>query len=509
MTKVILSSDWQESRFLRLVYTVPRVTKKTADMFGPFTSTKNVRFALKQIQAAFKLRNCSDSVYKYRTRPCLEYQIGRCSAPCVNFIDDKAYLEDCDRARKFLNGKEQDLIDDLSIKMNESAKAQNFEDAVNYRDKIASITKLLSKQVIFSRDSSDCDIIVGMQKSQYSIVVVKVRKGSIIDTNFHSQRVMLKETLSSVLTSFVSRYYLSAPLSIPEKLVVWPHVANRALLVEALSIVKGKKVQLKVRLMEDEKNWLNFAKKNLDENHKLSDVRERKYFKRMQAFSQTINQKIKTVDCLDISHHMGKDAVGSCVHFDEYGADKKNWRSYNIPTPLGGDDYASLYYVVKKRYNSNDDDFKAPDLLLIDGGKGQVSSVLSALAQAKHQPKIVMGISKGPARKSGAERLYLFDGNKQLELFPTDLARLFLQAVRDEAHRFAISKHRKKSRAHVSKTTLLDVSSIGPAIQKKLLNHFGGLKLLKLASIEDIQRINGIGEAKATLIHNFLHSKDS
>ena len=480
---------------------------------GPWPSAKSVRGTMRQVQKIFKLRNCSESVFAHRTRPCLEYQIGRCSAPCVGFIPPQEYATDTGNAIAFMRGEDSQVAERLAEDMELAVKKLDFERAARLRDRIRLLSNMRRQQTIVS-DRGDADALTcRYADSQYAIGLVVIRDGDVIDTSTHFMQVpdsseQSEEGVRQVLESFITQWYLLPGTNIPSNIYTDPKPKEPETLAQILSDIAGHKVQLYGQGRGKARGWLELGASTVLEKLRQNRWHMPHWPARWKKLAQNLGWSEEkssglAIDCLDVSHHRGEHTVVSAVSFDANGRRQEEWRLYRIPEPKRpGDDYAALREAVIRRFKGGLD-AKHPRLLLIDGGLGQVRLVKQALIDIQTPALEFLGIAKGVGRKPGLEK-FLFPDGRRLELPPQDGARLLLQHIRDEAHRFAIQNQRKGLRKKRKESDVESLPGIGPHTRRALLHRFGGWKELKTASREELQSVSGIGVAKATILHEYL-----
>lgn len=474
--------------------------------FGPFPSIAAVRETLNLLQKLFRLRSCKDSFFRNRTRPCLQYQIKRCSAPCVSFITPEHYQRDVNNARLFLQGKNQTIIDDMAQQMECAARAFDYETAARLRDQISALREIQQKQVI-TTGQGDLDIIgLAEQNAVYGLYVMNVRHGRLLGGKTYFPEVPFKQAADDVLSAFISQFYLQSEVShfIPPQIILALKIAENDWVSAALSERAGYKIRLFSRPTGEKKQWQTLADKNAQQalvrhlSNKLAFYKQLEY---LQTALQLDNLP-QRLECFDVSHTQGDATVASCVVFDQEGPRKMDYRRFNIENITPGDDYAALRQALMRRYKRlKNDEEKLPDLLLIDGGKGQLKQAEQVLEELQINGILVIGVAKGPGRRAGLERLYLSDHLQAIHLPEDSFALRALLTLRDEAHRFAIIGHRglrsKKQRSSI----LEDIPGIGAKRRRELLRQFGGLHALKNASAEDLAKVPGISKRLAEQIY--------
>jgi len=491
----------------------PRLTfhrgakSKNGRYFGPFPSAYAVRDSLNILQKLFRLRHCDDSYFKNRSRPCLQYQIRRCSAPCVGLIQSDDYREDVELAVLFLQGKSQTVLDTFKLKMEAAAKAQEYERAAHVRDQITHLRKVQESQYVHG-DSGDVDIFALTSLSgAHCIQIMFIRNGRMLGQRSFYPKSDLDLTAEQVLEAFLSQYYLAGKHRDIPKVVLVSHAGeDRQLLSKALSEQSGRQVQLLKDVRGQRARWLSLALENAQLSLKSYLADRRNMFARFVDLQESLQLETmpERLECFDISHTMGEATVASCVVFDTTGPLKSDYRRFNIEGITPGDDYAAMEQALTRRYKRlKAGEAPLPDILVIDGGPGQLSraaDVLEALDMGEVQ---VLGIAKGPDRRAGLERFFL--GAQEVGIDGTSSGALLLQHIRDEAHRFAITGHRQRRQKKRQQSELETLPGVGPKRRKALLNHFGGLRGIKGASIEELAKVPGINLRLAEQIHDILH----
>lgn len=481
--------------------------------FGPYPNAWAAKETLLFLQKTFQIRNCSDSFFKGRSRPCLQYQIGRCSAPCTTYITKEEYQASVQDAVAFLEGRSQQLIETLRQKMREAVERLAFEDAVKIRDKIAILQSMLHKQNVVS-GAADVDVFALKRSGGFLVVVLlEVRQGAVVtQKNFHPKaRISALSDImhtADILETFIMQHYLDTPTRIPPTIVLSEAPANKALLEEALRDLAGRICRVLSKPQGEKAKWLALAMENAGLHVKNFDASQSLMAERYQALETflAMDKAITRMECFDISHTMGEATVASMVVFNNRGPEKMQYRRFNIKTTDSGDDYAAMREALSRRFRAKSIESSGlPQLLIIDGGKGQVAVARDVL-QALHIDGVVtLGISKGPERKAGLEQLILADDMVERSLPPDSKALHLLQHIRDEAHRFAITGHRKlRQKARVT-SMLEDIPGIGEKRRRVLLQSFGGMQGLLEATTEHIANLTGFDAKLAKRIYEYLH----
>ncbi|HSF47324.1 MAG TPA: excinuclease ABC subunit UvrC, partial [Burkholderiales bacterium] len=472
--------------------------------FGPFPHAGAVRESIQLLQKVFRLRTCENSVYANRSRPCLLYQIQRCTAPCVGYIGEARYGEDVRDAVAFLEGKADQVLGRLEAKMEAASSAFEFERAALYRDQIRALRRIRETQFVASERSIDADVIACVIEEGIACVnLVMVRNGRHLgDRSFFPQNAGERDR-SSVLDAFLAQHYLNRPA--PANIIVSDPAGDPAL-ERWLGERAGRKVQIKWNSIGERRAWLTMAEQNakLAIRQRLSQHATQE--ERLAALQQELDVTAQRIECFDVSHTMGEATVASCVVYDNYAMRPSEYRRYNIGRAAPGDDYAAMREVLTRRYQKiAAEQGKLPDLILIDGGKGQVGIAREVMADLGlgHIPMIA--VAKGEERRPGLEQLVFGPGREPLHLSPDHPGLHLVQQIRDEAHRFAISGHRAKRGRKRTHSSLEDIAGIGAKRRHKLLSRFGGLKGVTAASVDDLSQVEGISRALAEKIHAELH----
>jgi excinuclease ABC subunit C len=476
--------------------------------FGPFPHSYAVRESIQLLQRVFRLRTCEDSVFENRSRPCLLHQIQRCSAPCTRLIDEAAYGQDVRNAELFLLGRENDVINTLTEKMNTASESLRFEEAAMFRDQVRALSRVQARQYVESAAGVDADVVACRAEGGISCVnLVMIRAGRHVgDRSFFPQNADAA-TPGEVILAFLTQHYLEQP--IPPLIL-----ANAELEGDTLEAALSEQAHRPVRLITatqgERRIWLEMAEKNAL-LALANRVRERSTQEgRLVALREALGlpESAQRIECFDISHTMGEATVGSCVVYDGHAMQKSEYRRFNVRDITPGDDYAAMRQVLGRRYERiSAEGARMPDLILIDGGKGQVSQARAALVELGLNDVSVVGVAKGPERKPGLEELIVEGEGVAVTLPPQHPGLHLIQQIRDEAHRFAIVGHRARRGKSRTKSELSEIPGIGDKRRRSLLAHFGGLKGVQSAAIEDIMKVEGISRATAQKIYRHLHGE--
>ncbi len=484
--------------------------------FGPYPSAHATRETLQILQKVFRVRQCEDAYFRNRSRPCLQYQIDRCTGPCVGLISPEDYARDVRYSTLFLQGKSDQLIRELTATMERAAEVQDFERAAKIRDQVIDLRRIQADQIV-ANQGGDADILAAtLDRSSVCVHAIYVRAGRIIGSKSFYPRARLAETAEEVLESFISQMYLGdeKAASIPAEIILPAPIEDGDAMAEALSYVAGRKIKLSQRVRGHRARWVELALTNARESlqlHLSNKQSIHKCFMMLQDSLKLKNQP-QRIECFDISHTGGEGTVASCVVFDENGAVNSDYRRFNIKDITGGDDYAAMAQALDRRFTRlSKGEGKIPDILLIDGGKGQLTQARKILEKFALPEIQLLGIAKGISRRAGQETLFLSTEKGYREIaMPTESPALhLLQQVRDEAHRFAITGHRQR-RAKARKESVLEqIPGLGPKRRRALLKHFGGQQEIRRASETEIARVTGISKKLAENIYAHLHNIES
>ena len=474
--------------------------------YGPFPNAGAVRESIQTLQKVFRLRTCEDSVFKNRSRPCLLHQIRRCSAPCVGLIDAARYDADVRNARLFMDGREDDVMSTLAERMQAAADGRDYEQAAVYRDQIRSLSKVQGRQYVDTAKALDADVVAAAIDQGIACVnLVMIRNGRYLgDKSFFPQHAE-ERSRGDVLGAFLAQHYLQGP---PPALIVTSEDADAEDLAAALTEHAGRPVQLVTRPQAERRAWLEMAERNaaqaLAQRAREQGTQEARLAAMREALA--LPPSVQRIECFDVSHTQGELTVASCVVYDQYRMRPAEYRHYNIAGIQPGDDYAAMRDVLHRRYEKvARGEGVIPDLVLIDGGKGQVSAARAVLAELGFADVDLVGVAKGPERKPGLEELVLADGDRVLRLDPDHPGLHLIQAIRDEAHRFAITGHRNRRAKKRVTSTLESIDGIGAKRRRQLLERFGGLRGVVAASVEDLAQVDGISRTLAERIYRELH----
>jgi excinuclease ABC subunit C len=477
--------------------------KRSGRFFGPYPSAGSARTAVNHLQKLFQLRPCEDSFFANRTRPCLQHQIQRCSGPCVGLIEHASYAEDVQQATRFLHGDDQQIVTDLNQRMDAASETQDFERAAVLRDQIKQLREAQARQIT-GGGTGDLDVVaVRHEGGQHGVGLMFVRRGDVLGTRSYFPRTADGTEPVEVLSAFLAQHYLGR--TAPREILVDREVEDRDLLEETLGQTSGHQVRISVPQRGDRVRWMAMLDENIKQALMMRLASDASVTDRLQALADELGLDAppRRIECFDVSHSQGQLTVASCVVFTETGMAREQYRRFNIEGISPGDDLAALRQALGRRYlRVAKGEVPAPDLLLIDGGSIQLRQAEAVLQEIGPDGVVLVGIAKGPSRRPGREQLFLSGREAPLRL-PADSAALhLLQQVRDEAHRFAITAHRRRRERSGVRSVLEDIPGLGPKRRRALLQHFGGLRAIEGAGIDDLARVTGISAALAQRIYD-------
>ena len=466
--------------------------------FGPYPSAYNARDTLLVLQKLFNVRQCENSYFSQRKRPCLQYQIKRCSAPCVGLISPEDYKEDVENSMRFLQGDTKELNQELIAKMEAAAEALEFEKAVFYRDRMALLRDVQTQQAIY-KVKGEADILaIAYQAGVTCVQIMHVRNGKLLGGKSYFPD-MRGDDLGAMLEDFMANFYFQVADEVPAELIVNVELPNTTDMQQAFQQHFGKKILIKHKVRETRAEWQELATMNVQHAIKGQLANHFELNERFHQLEQVLDRPVDRIECFDISHTMGEATIASCVVFDSGGARKRDYRQFSIEDITAGDDYAAMRQALTRRYKKA----MLPDLLLIDGGKGQLHMAMEVM-QNLGLEAFMVGVSKGEGRKPGLETLHFTDGRK-IQLPEDHKALHLIQQVRDEAHRFAITRHRAKRDKRRGQSVLEAIPGLGPKRRRDLLTHFGGIQGVLKASEKDLLLVPGLGQHMARTIYKVLH----
>ena len=481
-------------------------TKGRDRFFGPYPSAWAVRETLQLLQKLFPVRQCEDSFYRNRSRPCLQYQIKRCSGPCVGLISPDDYTDDVRHTIQFLDGRTDQVIGELVGRMEAAAAALEFERAGVLRDQISTLRRIQQRQAV-NGEGGDLDIVAIASGGGVTCVqVFFIRAGRNLGNKAFFPRVPEEMDEAGVMAAFLTQFY--ADKQIPPEIIVGTDPEERELLESAFSEQAGRHVTIKHRMRAERARWLDMARGNAKLAMESRLGSQAGYVRRLDGLREALalDERPARMECFDISHTQGERTVASCVVFDGEGPRKADYRRFNIEGVTPGDDYGAMHQALTRRYTRiQQGEYPMPDILFIDGGRGQLSKVEEALHELAVAGVTLVGVSKGPDRRPGTEQLWLSGHNTAVIIQADSSAMHLIQQIRDEAHRFAITAHRQRRAKARTTSVLEEIDGVGPKRRQRLLHQFGGLQGLQLAGIEDIARVDGISHKLAQQIYDAFH----
>lgn len=485
--------------------------RKGSQYFGPFPNSVAVRESIQLLQKVFKLRTCENTVFSNRSRPCLQYQIERCTAPCVDYISPENYANDVSMAALFLNGKTNEVINTLGDKMNTAAANQEYEMAVVFRDRMQALRQVQAKQFVSDFSVSDADVIAcASLQNQHCINLVMIRGGRHLGDKSFFPKNSQDADLSETVEAFLTQYYTAQ--NTPPMIVCGVDVDSAsfetAFSERASSLKSGRKIKIITNVIGDKRVWLKMAQTNAELALGQRAATSANQAAKLIALREALHlpESTERIECFDISHTMGEATVGSCVVFDRGDMQNSEYRRYNITGITPGDDYAAMRDVLTRRYKKvAAGEGVRPDLIFIDGGKGQLGVAIEVMQEVGLADILLVGIAKGEERRPGLETMIFGDTGEMLNLEKDNQGLHLLQQIRDEAHRFAITGHRaKRAKARIT-SSLEDIEGVGAKRRKALLTRFGGLDGVKSASMDEMAQVEGVSKSLAEKIYEQLH----
>ena len=500
--EVSLNHDFPKFAFHR-----GKKKSKHARYFGPYPNVYAVRNTLSNLQKIFLLRNCTDSYYKNRSRPCLQFQIKRCSAPCVEKISQKDYSFNVSQAVDYLKGNDKSIIDNFINEMEKASSDQNYERAAFFRDQIANLKVIQSQQYVDGTKKVDADVISLVdQRGMHCLAVLFVRQGKILGSRSIFPSRTKYNSNQEILATSLMQFYLEH--DIPREIILNQSLEGKRVIEQALIESQNRRTKIKDRVVSYRAKWLKISVANAEESLKSKLASKASISNQLMGLTQALGSKQKLSDlvCFDVSHHMGDKSVAACVRLNEEGFSKKDYRRFNIEGVTPGDDYAAISNAVQRYYKRiKNESQDCPDLLIIDGGKGQINSVKKVLESLSIKNQMIIGIAKGDKRDPKNDRIFLQGFKKPIDMNGQDPAKFLVQSIRDEAHRFAITGHRAKKRKQLLQSDLESIEGIGPSKKRNLLTQFGGIQEVKRASVEDLLSVDGINKNLAKKIFNHFN----
>ena len=481
---------------------------KRAEYYGPYPNVSAVRNTLSQLQKVFLLRNCDESFFNNRSRPCLQFQIKRCSGPCVDLVSKEEYQFNVDQALDYLKGNDQSIIKKFIGKMDQASAQQDYEKAGFYRDQISSLKVIQSYQFVDGANRIDADAIALTESSgMFCIAVLFLRKGQILGSrSFYPQKTNMADA-QEVIESFLMQYY--TVYQPPKEILLNIKLENLRLLQEALSDESKSKVIIKHSVRSYRKKWIEISASNAIESLKSKLASKASIAAQLYELTEIIsNDKlVQNIECFDVSHFMGDKCVASCVAFNREGFNKQGYRRFNISGIKKGDDYAAMSQALSRHYSRSLKESRLlPDIILVDGGKGQINTAISVFKDLGIIGIPILGIAKGPNRQLKEDRIFINKNKSPLSIANNSPAKFLIQSIRDEAHRFAITGHRNKKRKKLLTSDIQSIEGIGPNKKKDLLKQFGGIQEIKRASVEDLMTVRGINNNLANKIYNHFNA---
>ena len=500
--EVSLNHDFPKFAFHR-----GKKKSKHARYFGPYPNVYAVRNTLSNLQKIFLLRNCTDSYYKNRSRPCLQFQIKRCSAPCAEKISQKDYSFNVSQAVDYLKGNDKSIIDNFINEMEKASSDQNYERAAFFRDQIANLKVIQSQQYVDGTKKVDADVISLVdQRGMHCLAVLFVRQGKILGSRSIFPSRTKYNSNQEILATSLMQFYLEH--DIPREIILNQSLEGKSVIEQALIESQKRRTKIKDRVVSYRAKWLKISVANAEESLKSKLASKASISNQLMGLTQALGskQKLSDVVCFDVSHHMGDKSVAACVRLNEEGFSKKDYRRFNIEGVTPGDDYAAISNAVQRYYKRiKNESQDCPDLLIIDGGKGQINSVKKVLESLSIKNQMIIGIAKGDKRDPKNDRIFLQGFKKPIDMNGQDPAKFLVQSIRDEAHRFAITGHRAKKRKQLLQSDLESIEGIGPSKKRNLLTQFGGIQEVKRASVEDLLSVDGINKNLAKKIFNHFN----
>ncbi|NMP15270.1 excinuclease ABC subunit UvrC [Thalassotalea sp. Y01] len=480
------------------------------EYFGPFPTAGAVWESLRLMQKLFPIRQCEDSYYRARSRPCLQYQLKRCSAPCVDKISEQDYKKQVDLARMFLQGKNEQVIAELVRAMEQASENLAFEQAASYRDQIATLRKVQQQQFV-SGNAAELDVIGFYRlKNQACLHILFIRDQKVLGSKSYFPTIPNDTTDEEIVTAFVAQHYLGDDVNqdnIAKEIILPMAIEAQTQLHELLTKQAEYDVKLSANVRSERKRYLTLANTNADNALNVRNSHKESMQARFRELNNEfeLSNPIERIECFDISHTMGQQTIASCVVFNNEGPLKSDYRRYNVVGITPGDDYAAMSFALNKRYGKVKDGDKMPDIVFIDGGKGQLARAEEFFAELSlTKTPLLIGVAKGESRKPGLETLILAGSHQLLSLPPTSPALHLVQHIRDESHRFAIAGHRAKRAKVAKKSTLEDIPGIGAKKRQALLKYLGGLQEVKKASIDELMKVPGVSQELAKVIRDYF-----
>ncbi|MCF2950138.1 excinuclease ABC subunit UvrC [Paraglaciecola aquimarina] len=484
--------------------------KLKGEYFGPYPSAWAVRESLNTMQKLFPIRQCEDSYYRARTRPCLQYQLQRCAGPCVEgLISEDDYAQQVQLARLFLKGKNKQVIDSLIEKMEQASTELKFESAARYRDQIGALNKVQEQQWV-SGEQQEMDVFgFAYRNGIASIQGLFIRDNKLLGSKSFYPKVPSESSAQEVFQSFILQFYLAGNKTIPQQIVIPCELTEQASIEALLTKEAGRKIQFFKGVREEKRRYLDLANTNAETALESKQNQQKSVFARYLELEKILEfeQPIQRMECFDISHTSGQQTVASCVVFNREGPYKQDYRKFNIEGITPGDDYAAMAQALARRYRDVKDESKIPDILFIDGGKGQLAQAEEYFADWKQAKKpILIGVAKGSSRKAGLETLILAGSHQTIPMQADNAGLHLIQHIRDESHRFAITGHRQRRQKEKTTSKLQSIPGVGAKRRQSLLKYMGGLHGVLQASKDEIAKVPGISGELADIIYEHIHN---
>ena len=488
----------------------PKKAKGT--YFGPFPSVHAVRDSMGFLQKTFKVRQCEDVFFKNRSRPCLQYQIKRCTAPCVNLVGEEDYAADVELTRLYLDGKADKLLKQLEVDMESASEQLQFEKAAEHRDQISALRTVQAQQMIEKGKGTIDVVAAAVSNGQACVHMLYVRQGRILGSRSYYPKAPLAEQVTELLEEFLPHLYLSGGSrpDLPKEILLNAPIEGAEALSDALQARVGRKIEVRDSVRGFRAKWLQLAQRTAEQNLAGKLASKKTIEQRFESLRETMGLEAmpQRVECFDISHSSGEAVVASCVVFDGNGPVKSDYRRFNIDGIKAGDDYAAMEQAIRRRYTRlMKGEGKLPDILLIDGGKGQIGVAKEVLSDLAVVGVLVLGVAKGTTRKPGLETLILADQNNKVIARPQQAALHLIQQIRDEAHRFAITGHKARRDKKRRTSPLEGIAGVGPTRRRDLLKHFGGIAEVRKASVADLMKVDNINKKVAEAIYSALYNE--
>jgi len=487
-----------------------RGTKKAkGQYFGPFPNAQATRETLSMLQKVFRVRQCEDSFFRNRSRPCLQHQIERCTAPCVGLVDSETYQQDIKHSVDLLKGRDEKLSSELIDAMNLASENFDYESAARYRDQINMIRHIQAEQSI-EKGSGNLDVVsAAVDGDEVCVHILYIRQGRIVGSRSFFPSMQLKASVPEFMDAFLAQHYLTGPEArVPAEILVSEMPEDSTTLEQALKEHCDRKITVRKPSRGRGIDWLRIAGQTAEQNLIGRKASKQSYERRLINLSEALGLEtaIQRLECYDISHTQGNETVGSCVVFDEQGPSKKDYRRFNIEGITGGDDYAAMEQVLRRRFTRlQKGEGRMPDIVVIDGGKGQLGIAREVMQDLGVSGVELLGVAKGAARKSGWERFYLGEDSREVVLDSSSPGFHLLQHIRDEAHRFAITGHKNRRGKKFVESPLQQIPGVGDKRRKKLVDYFGGYKGIEDASVTDLAKVDGISRELAQNIYDYFH----